>query len=412
MQSELRQHWRLLLAASAGVVCSSIVLPFYTMGALLKPLTEAFGWSRADVQTALVFSTGLGALTSFGVGWLNDRYGPRPVALPGLVGLALGFFLAANMNGSLWMLYLAYGTMAVLGAGTTPVTWTRALTTQFDRQRGLALGIALTGTGVCAILAPLYTVMLVEHFGWRGAFVGIGLLPLLLAGPLVWAGFHVKPPAKPLAKDTAVADSSSFSAPAWGLTLGEATSGYRFWILGASIFLVYLAVSGISPNLIAALGDKGYSPAVAAAAQSAYGLAIIGSRLVVGFLVDRFWAPGVAMVSLLLPVAGCLLLASADPGFALILVACSLIGLAAGAELDLMAYLTACYFGPRHYAKIYAVLYAVLAVAGGIAPMLFAKLHDRTASYTASFHVAAALLVLGAVLLPLLGRQPPAKEHA
>jgi OFA family oxalate/formate antiporter-like MFS transporter len=407
LQSELRQHWRLLLAASVGVICSSIVLPYYTMGALLQPLTEAFGWSRADVQTALVFSTGLGAVTSMVVGWLNDRYGPRPVALPGLVGLAMGFFLAANMDGSLWMLYLAYGSMAVLGAGTTPVTWTRALTTQFDRQRGLALGIALTGTGVCAILAPLYTVMLVEHFGWRGAFVGIGLLPLLLAGPLVWTSFHVKP----VAKEAAVAGPAFFSPPDWGLTLGEAARGYRFWILGASIFLVYLAVSGISPNLIAALGDKGYPPAVAAAAQSAYGLAIIGSRLVVGFLVDRFWAPGVALVSLLLPVAGCLLLASADPGFALILVACSLIGLAAGAELDLMAFLTAQYFGARHYAKIYAVLYAVLAVAGGIAPMLFAKLHDRTASYTASFHVAAALLVLGAVLLPLLGRQPSAKEH-
>lgn len=408
MQSELRQHWRLLLAASVGVICSSIVLPYYTMGALLQPLTEAFGWSRADVQTALVFSTGLGAVTSMVVGWLNDRYGPRPVALPGLVGLAMGFFLAANMDGSLWMLYLAYGSMAVLGAGTTPVTWTRALTTQFDRQRGLAMGIALTGTGVCAILAPLYTVMLVEHFGWRGAYVGIGLLPLLLAGPLVWNSFHVKP----VAKDAAALGPTFFSPPDWGLTLGEAARGYRFWILGASIFLVYLAVSGISPNLIAALGDKGYPPAVAAAAQSAYGLAIIGSRLVVGFLVDRFWAPGVALVSLLLPVAGCLLLASADPGFALILVACSLIGLAAGAELDLMAFLTAQYFGARHYAKIYAVLYAVLAVAGGIAPMLFAKLYDRTASYTASFHVAAALLVLGAVLLPLLGRQPYAKEHS
>ena len=117
------------------------------------------------------------------------------------------------------------------------------------------------------------------------------------------------------------------------------------------------------------------------------------------------------MVSLLLPVAGCLLLANADPGFVLILVACSLIGLAAGAELDLMAYLTARYFGPRHYAKIYAVLYALLAVAGGVAPMLFARLYDRTASYTASFHVAAALLVVGAVLLPLLGRQPPTKGH-
>jgi MFS family permease len=256
--------------------------------------------------------------------------------------------------------------------------------------------------------------MLVEHFGWRGAFIGIGLLPLLLAGPLVWSGFHVKPPVKAAVEDTAPGSSSlsaTVGASDWGLTLGEAASGYRFWILGASIFLVYLAVSGISPNLIAALGDKGYPPSVAAAAQSAYGLAIIGSRLVVGFLVDRFWAPGVALVSLLLPVAGCLLLANADPGFMLILVACSLIGLAAGAELDLMAYLTARYFGPRHYAKIYAVLYALLAIAGGVAPMLFARLYERTASYTASFHVAAALLVVGAVLLPLLGRQPPTKGH-
>jgi hypothetical protein len=97
--------------------------------------------------------------------------------------------------------------------------------------------------------------------------------------------------------------------------------------------------------------------------QSVFGFAVIGGRTMVGYLVDRFWAPAVAAVALGLPVVGCLILL--DPGStASIVFAVLLLGGAAGAELDLMSFLATRYFGLRHYAKIYAVLYALLAVAG------------------------------------------------
>ena len=413
MQSEIRLGWKLLLASSMGVICSSIVLPFYTMGALVKPLTAEFGWDRADVQLGILFSSGLGALTAPFIGALSDRYGPRALVLPGLVGLSLGFFLAASMNGELWMFFLAYAAMALLGAGTTPVTWTRAIAQSFDKQRGFALGLTLTGTGICAMFAPAYTVWLVDEFGWRGAYIGIGLLPLLLAGPFVWAWFRPRPLSAPDIPATGSGAPAVAPAAPWGLTLGEAVRGYRFWVLCVSIFAIYLAVSGISPNLIAALTDQGFTAASAATVQGVYGFSIMLGRLVVGWLIDRYWAPGVAVVSLSLPAIGCLIL-TGSPDFTWAVVAALLIGFAAGAELDLMAFFAARYFGLAHYAKIYAILYAILAVAGGMAPMLFARVFDVTASYDISFLIATGLFLFGAVILLALGRypQPPAAASA
>jgi MFS family permease len=331
------------------------------------------------------------------VGWLIYRYGARRTALVGLFGLSLGFIFAAFIQGQLWMLYVAYGVMAVFGAGTTPVTWTSAITANFDRTRGIALGLTLTGTGICAVLAPQYGVWLVESFGWRAAYIGLALLPILFAGPIVYLGF--RPEGAGAGKARPVADAS------WGLTLGEAFRGYKFWILFISILCVYMAVSGISPNLIPALTDNGMSAHDAASVQGMYGLAIVLGRLVVGYLIDRFWAPGVAAVALCLPVVGCFMLVG-TPSFHLACFAALLIGFAAGAELDLMSFLTARYFGLKHYAKIYAVLYAVLAICSGVAPVAFATVFDRTASYDVSFYVASAVFAVGALILLSLGPYP------
>lgn len=393
---EFRRHWRLLLAATAGVICSSVVLPFYTIGTLLKPVTAEFGWTRAEFQSAILFSATLGALAGPLVGWLIDRYGSRRVALPGLCGLAIGFFLASTVEGDLWMFYGAYACMALLGAGTTPITWTRAIGVAFTQHRGIALGLALSGTGICAMAAPLYTVWLLEAFGWRGAYAGLGLLPLLLALPLASWGLRDAPPAA----------SAAASAPAsTGQSVREALRGYRFWVLLASVFFAYLAVSGIGPNLIPALTDKGLSTTDAALLQGIYGVSIIGARVLVGALVDRFWAPAVACVSLLLPVAGALILGSSAP-LPLQALAMALIGFAAGAELDLMSYLAARYFGMRHYGAIYALLYAALAVCSGTAPALFAMVQDHTGSYDAAFRGAAVLFALSAFTVLALGRYP------
>ena len=295
-----------MLAASTGVICSSIVLPFYSLGALVVPITEEFGWSRAEFQLALLFSTGTGVITAPLVGIVIDRLGARVVALSGLVGLSCALILAAFQNGELWMLYFAYTAMAFLGAGTIPVTWTRAITSIFVAQRGLALGIMLSGTGICAITVPQLTVWLTSEYGWRTAYLGLAALPTLLAGPLVY--FFFKPA-------TSVKEGSEAAiASEQGITFSEATRGYRFWVLLTSIFLVYIAMSGMVPNLIPALQDQGIPAQKAATAISIFGIAVIAGRLIVGYLVDKLWAPGVAAVAISLPVIGSLMLVGA-PGF-------------------------------------------------------------------------------------------------
>jgi len=404
-ERELAQRWPLIMATCMGIISSSFVLPYYSIGALLTPVTEEFGWSRAQFQAAILFSSGLGALTSPLIGWLNDKYGPRRVALPSMIGLALGLLTASQIQGDLWMLFLAYGMMALLGAGTIPVTWTRAIATSFFKRRGLALGLALTGTGICASVAPHYTVWLTDEFGWRGAYIGLALVPLFLAWPMLYFLF------RPLDAQTHAdnQEPETTTALETGLTLSEALRGYRFWVLLLSILFAYQGFSGIGPNLLPSLTDDGFSREQAASVQSVFGLSIIIGRVVVGYLVDRMWAPGVAAFCLAIPAAGAAMLHGAQ-SMETAALAAFLIGFAAGAELDLMAFLAARYFGLAHYAKIYSILYATLAVCSGTAPMIFASVYDATGSYDLGYSVAAALFIVSVLLRLLLGRYPDEYE--
>lgn len=401
-RGEIIDRWPLILASCMGVVCASNVLPYYSIGALVVPVTEEFGWTRAQFQAAILFSSGLGALTSPLVGWLIDRYGARRVALPSVIGLGLGFFLAATMQGQLWMLFLAYGAMALLGAGTIPVSWTRAIATSFFNRRGLALGLTLTGTGICASVAPHLTVWMTSEFGWRGAYIGLGLVPMLLAFPILF--FLFKP-----VEISQLADKEEVAARQTGKTLGEAARDYRFWALLFSILFAYMGFSGIGPNLFPSMTDDGFSRSEAATIQSIFGGSIIVGRVLVGYTLDRLWAPGVAAVALLMPALGTWILYG-DQTLVMAAVATFLIGFAAGAELDLMAFLAARYFGLKHYATIYSVLYATLAVCSGTAPMLFAAVFDKTASYDFGFMVASGLFVVSTFLILLMGRYP--REYA
>ena len=261
------------------------------------------------------------------------------------------------------------------------------------------MGLALTGTGICGVLVPQYATWLVENYGWRVAYAGIALLPLLVAGPVVFLLFR---PREGFGEGEPAQDPRTMT----GMTLCEAARGYRFWVLLGSILLVYMAVSGIGPNLYPAVTDAGMSTADAATVASIFGGAIVIGRVAVGFLVDRFWAPGVASASMLLPVVGCGLLIEPS-GFTSAALAAFLIGIAAGAELDLMSFLAARYFGLKHYAQIYSVLYMALAVCSGTAPLLFAALFDRTASYAVSFTIALVLFAFGAAVVLAMGRYPP-----
>jgi OFA family oxalate/formate antiporter-like MFS transporter len=396
-RAELAAGWRVLVASAFGVGLSAISLPFYALGPLAKPIEAATGWAREDIFVAIIFSSGIGALTAPVTGWMVDRFGPRAVALPSIAGVSLGLLIAAQAQ-SLAQFYLGFAATAVLGAGTNPVLWSRVIAGRFDAARGTALGLALVGTALTSILLPLLIAALVPAVGWRGAMMGLALLPLLVSLPIgaawLWPGDRGDAAGGP-------------ERPLWGLTLPQALRSYRFWVLGASVLAAYLAISGLLANLVPTLSDRGIGAARAASLAASVGVAMIPGRILVGLLVDRFWAPAVGLVVIGLPVLSCAILASSDSAL-LLLVACMLLGLAAGAELDLLAFLTSRYFGLAHFAKIYALLYTALAAGSAFAPTLFARAVSA-GGLDAALGLTALLFAAGALLMPLLGRYPIAE---
>lgn len=389
--------WRLLLASMFGVGFGSIGFVTYSIGAFIDPLGRDFGWTRAEVQGAIAFGVGLGGFAAPAIGFLIDRYGGRKIALWGLVGVAVGYLMAAASGGALWYFYLAYTAVALLGAGSGPVSWTRAVAGHFHRRRGLALAVTLSGTGIAAIFVPPYAVYVVQSYGWRMGYVALALLPMIA---LLLAAFFFFP-GRSSGKSAAPMNERAIP----GLTLRQAISSYRFWLLLASILSMYIAITGIVPNLIPALTDTGFTPAAAASIQSAYGVSLIIARLGIGWLLDRFWGPAVAAIALTSPVAACLILIN-DPSYGAAMLASALVGAAAGAELDLLAYFAARYFGLRNYGRIYGLLYTGVALGAGLGPISFAYLSQITGSYVAGFQAAMALFAFGGVSILFLGRYP------
>ena len=387
------QAWRVVLAAWLGVALGLTALPFYTLGIFAKPLALEFGWSRSVIQSGITFAM-LGVVSSaWAAGWLIDRFGVRPVALVSQAGLALGFVGLALQPGTATWWQANWFVFAVLGVGTTPLTWSRGIASWFDKQRGLAIGIALSGTGMTALVAPPLLSAVVASQGWRAGYLAIALLIVLVGMPSVWLLFREK----------AGHSGASASTPqGTGLTLGQALRTRHFWILLLGFWAICSTVAGLIPNLVPMLTDSGLSLPQAASYASLLGLNVIAGRLLAGWLLDRFWGPVVALILLMPPALACLLLAQQQwPGLAVML-----IGLAGGAEFDLIAYLCLRYFGTRHFGQIYAWQWAGFSLAAGAGPVAFGLIFDRTGSYHSALMVAAVLLVIGPLALFALGRYP------
>jgi predicted MFS family arabinose efflux permease len=252
------------------------------------------------------------------------------------------------------------------------------------------------------VAPPLVTAIIAE-WGWRAAYLAISAGILLIAVPVVWLLFRDReaPPAHEAAMLAA------------GATARQAFASYRFYILFIVFGAITFGVGGIIPNLVPLLTDRGLEPAQAAGYASMAGLAVILGRVIAGFLLDRFWAPGVAFVFLAVPAVSCFILAAPGlPAPLLIGVAAALVGLAAGAEFDLIAFMVSRYFGMRNYGLLYSIQVVALLFAGGLAPPLFGRIYDVTGSYNVILYVCAGLFIVSPLLLLLLGRYPTYESGA
>ena len=401
--SEFKRGWPVVVASIFGIGLGLSPVPFYTIGMLAPELNKAFGWEFGAIMTGLMIMTFGVLIASTVVGHLADRFGVRRVALISTVLFALSFMAFSLSNGSIVLFYVNWAVMALLGAGTLPVTWTRAVNNYFDARKGLALGLSLIGTGIFGFLIKPITAWLIATYGWRTTYLVIGLMPLLISFPIAFFAFHDVGARSDTGEARRKASAARQLATP-GLTLGQAFKSWRYWVIAFSFVFVSFGVGGPIPNMENILKVAGFSGSDIVSLVALIGLSVIVGRIAGGWLIDRFWAPGVAFVMLSLPAMSCWLMAGGGMSVPAAAMAIFLIGFAAGVEYDLMAFLVARYFGMKSYSAIYGSLYGFFALGAGIGPVAFGKVFDKTGSYGPVLGTSAALLMIGAVALLFLGR--------
>jgi sugar phosphate permease len=261
-------------------------LHLFVFNIFMKPVSAELGLSRGTLSSAIGLYGLVNAFAAIAIGWMLDRWGTRRVLIPSLIAYVLVTILFAFMS-SATTVFLIFGFAGLISGCQTPVPYANVVARWFDRERGLALGLATAGVGLgVAVLGPV-AAFLIGRFGWHGAYYGLAAFATVV-GLLPVAVFLRDPPAA--VRPSRIAETASTP----GLTLAKAARTASFWTIGGAFILAVIAINGTISQLVPYLTDKGISLVIATSALSASGIAIILGRAISGWFLDRFWGPYVA----------------------------------------------------------------------------------------------------------------------
>jgi MFS family permease len=240
----------------------------------LKPISESFGWDRAQVVSVYSLSALAGGLAAPLVGRLFDRSGPRTVYSLGLLLLGTAFLVAAHAQ-HLWQFQLSLGLCVGLGIafiGNVPNSI--LLGRWFGARLPTAMAIVYSATGAGVLILLPASQILIDRFGWRGAYLIFGGAALLLLLPLVvlpWRLFAIGSPNVVKKADPHFTDE--------GWTLVSAMRHHAFWALFATFFFTAIGMYAIAAQVVAYLIDAGFPPLQAATAWGFSGVVLLFGML-------------------------------------------------------------------------------------------------------------------------------------
>lgn len=368
--------------AALFLVTCGMAIPLAAYGVFLPVLSEALGWSRGAISTALSINLLVGGLAGFGIGALADRYGPR-VMLVLTVMLAGAAFALVSLVGAIWQLYLFVGVLGGVGTSSFYLLSATTIARWFKERRGLALSLVLVGFNLGYVSAGPLAAWLIAEFGWRTAYaalgVGAGLIALLGA-----VSVRIPQRAEPGSTDrhdraTAVALD--------GVTIGQALRDPRQWCLNASWLLQGGLVFMVTVHIVPFARDQGLSLAGASLALTTYGAGAFAGRLVGGVASDRLGtltAIRAGFIAMTLAIA----VVAWVPSRVAMLASMAAFGAGFAAADTMVAKVIPDVFGLRAIGAIMGVLNFGWRLGAALGPAAAGFLFDRTGSYTVAFGVA------------------------
>lgn len=387
---EFRTHWRPLLAATMGLGFG-IGLSAYTMSLFAPKLIAEFGWPRS--QFALLGSMGLLMLIAQPItGRLTDRFGVRAVSTVGVLAGPSAYIAFAMQPGSIRAFFAIAVLQIVVGTLTTSPVYTRIVAERFERARGLAFSIVMTGPPlVGAVLAPLLG-RFIESEGWRNGYLLMGGITMafgLIAVAMTPPHIGTRPD-----EDVPVEPKAGY---------GVIVRNPAFWVLIIGMILVNFPQGLVSAQMKLMLMDSGAQSQTATWLISIYAVGVMVGRFACGLSLDRMQPHHVAALTLSMPAIGMMLMASPFDATIVLALSVAMMGLAQGAEGDVAAYLVSRRFGLNVFSLVMGLVGASIAGGAALGAVTLSYTLGLWGSYAPFLVIGACVTLVGALLFLTLG---------
>jgi len=401
--SEWRQHWPAVLAASSGMALAATIS--YSTALFIAPLEKEFGWSRANISSGHVIAGLFTIFCSPWTGWLVDRFGCRRVGLIAAVAMCISLAMLSLAGPSLWSWYALWLVVAVAVVLIQPMVWTSGVTSLFHERRGLALAFTLCGSSFCSVVTPPLTYWLITHLGWRLAFVGLAAIWGAVTLPILLLFLTSATDKARRARRAPVP-----RLPHAGREVRQIMLTRRFLTLLIAGFCFGMVVVPAVVTIVPLLSANGIAASKAAGIAASVGFASIFGRLNIGLMLDRLPGRFIAAACATLPIIAYAILIARPGSVPAATVATLVLGLALGAELDILAYLVSRYFPIRNFGTLFGTIGGFITLASSVGPVALNKVYDLTHSYQPALWGLIPLCLLAALLMLTLGDYPPREE--
>ncbi len=368
----------------------------YTFSAFLEPLQHDFGASRGSIS--LVFSIAGFLYFALGIvsGPLADRLGARPLAVVGMVLVAIGL-AAASVARSLGEVYLAYGLGVGVGVGCAYVPAIGAVQRWFVRRRGFASGLAVSGIGLGTLAMPPLASLLIASVGWRGAYLGLGVIALLVGGGLSLL-IENDPKDRGLGPDGDPPREPDRSTGAAGASVREAVRSTRFVGLYASCLVCSFGAFVPFVHLVPYARDHGVAASSAVLLLGLIGAGSTAGRFFLGALADRMGRDRSLIMALTGMAFAMAIWAIAANVWALAAFA-FIYGVFYGGWVAVLPAVVMDYFGGRNVSGIIGILYTSVAFGTLVGPSAAGFAYDSSHSYALPILLSAAANILAALIV-------------
>lgn len=406
-----RGRWGLVVAALLLQLSIGAVYAWSVFSAALQQ-APAFRLSKPEATLPFEVTIGMIFIGSFLGGRIQDRRGPRTVALTGAVIYGIGVILAsfARSGDQLWLIVLGYGVLGGFGLGLAYIVPIAMLQKWFPDRRGLITGLAVGGFGFGSVItAPIARSLTAGNDVPTTAFLPLGIAYLVFS--LIGAAFFRNPPAGYAVPGYVPKTTGRVVDSGRDYTQAEALRTWQWYALTAILTLAVAAgISLISQAATSATDIAGYSKTAAASAVGFLGLFNGAGRILWAAASERIGRMTTFLA--ILAVEGvCLLLLPHAGNALLFFVLAALVYLCYGGAFGTMPATAGDFFGVKYAGAIYGLMLVAWSLGGVVGPLIASSLIGSTKNYTAAY-TTIGIIALVAIVLPLVTRMPRVRHSA